>query len=311
MSRRRSSPLLTILGAGLGAWAVTHLLRRWHLDAQPDFFRGKVVLITGASRGLGQAYAQGFAARGASLALAARSEDQLAEVAAGCRALNEEALDEGVQVLVVPTDVTDEAQLEALVEAVLDRFGRIDILLNNAGIRQGGPLLEVGAESMHRQVEVNLVAPINLTLLVLPVMLRQGEGHVVNVASAAGRHAEPYFIPYGTSKHGLVGFSEGLRREMAGTGVQVTTVNPGFVDTDMVTHIGPVYRRMGFEMIPPERVVARTLDGIVLGLPEVNVGWLETLGGWASKLFPALADFYWRVLLPNDFEEAALRQRSD
>jgi short-subunit dehydrogenase len=303
---RKNYPLLTALGAGLGAWAVTRLIRQQQLAAHPDYFAGKVVVITGASRGIGRAFAHALAQRGAALVLAARNEDQLNQVAAECQAISRD-----IKTLVVPTDVTNQSHLEVLVELSLKQFERIDILINNAGIRQGGALLEVGAGSVHQQIEVNLLAPINLTLLVLPVMLRQGGGHIVNVCSAAGRHTEPFFVSYGTSKHGLYGFGEGIRRELAGTGVRVLTLNPGFVDTDMVTHIGPMYQKMGFPMIPPDYTVARALDGIVLGLPEVNVGWLETLGGWVSKLFPTLADLYWKTMLPNGFDEAAKRQYSD
>jgi short-subunit dehydrogenase len=292
--------------AGLGFFALERLMRRVRLDAQENYFFGRVVVITGASRGIGQALAHAFAAQGARVVLAARTVNELEDVAAECRFYNP-ALDP----LIVPTDVADESQLTRLVDQTLDHFGRIDILVNNAGIRQGGSFAALPPQSVEQQIEVNLLAAIHLTRLVLPTMLERGSGHIVNMGSAAGRHTEPYFVGYGTSKHGLAGFSEGLRRELAPRGIHVMLVSPGFTDTAMVDEIGPVYRRMGFPMIPVERVARRTLEGILLRRPEVDLGGLETVGGYVSKLFPALADQYWKTFMPRDFPVAARRQYSD
>ena len=290
----------------LGVWGLSRALRRWRLDTHRGYFEGKVVLITGGSRGIGRVLARAFAQRGASVALAARSVEQLEQVAAECEALNP-----CVETLIVPVDVTSEAELDYLVEETLARFGRIDVLVNNTGIRHGGAVAELDPDDIRRQIEVNLLAAISLTRRVLPAMLRRGRGCIVMMSSAAGRHTEPYFVPYGISKHGLTGFAEGLRRELAGSGVRVLTVSPGFTDTDMVTEIGPVYQRMGFPMIPPERVARRTLDGIVLGAVEVNLGTIETFGGYVSVLLPRLADLYWQVFAPRDFKDAARRQGAE
>ncbi len=294
-----------VVAVGLGLGLLMYLLRRLRLATRSGELVGKVVIITGASRGIGRALAHAFVERGAHMVLAARSADDLEAVAAECRTLHPHA-----EVLTVPTDVTDEAQLERLVATTLERFGRVDVLVNNAGVRIGGAFTELDPSSLRRQVEINLLATMRLTQMVLPTMLKRQQGYIVNVASQAGRHAEPYFVTYGASKHGVIGFSEGLRRELAGTGVRVLTVSPGFTDTEMVTAIGPVYRRMGFPMIPPQRVARRALEGLLLGLPEVNIGWLETLGGYASVFAPRLADLYWRLFMPRDFPQAAARQRS-
>lgn len=291
--------------ATLSLGILVYLLHRLRLAAHAHDFIGKVVIVTGASRGIGRALACAFAQRGAHLVLAARSVGDLEAVAAECRMLHPHA-----EVLAVPTDVTDEAQLEHLVALTLEHFGRVDILVNNAGVRMGGAFTELDPSLLRRQIEINLLATMRLTQMVLPTMIQRGQGWIVNVASQAGRHTEPYFVVYGASKHGVIGFSEGLRRELAATGVRVLTVSPGFTDTEMVTAIGPVYRRMGFPMIPPQRVARRTLEGILLGLPEVNIGWLETLGGYASVFAPRLADLYWRLFMPRDFPQAAARQRS-
>ncbi|HEC22598.1 MAG TPA: SDR family NAD(P)-dependent oxidoreductase [Chloroflexi bacterium] len=304
--KQRNSLLLPLAGIGLGGWALSRLIRHLRLGAAQGYFEGKVVVITGASRGIGRALAHAFAAQGANLVLAARNERQLLDVAAEC-----EAITPSIRALVVPTDVTVEAQLENLVNTALERLGRIDILVNNAGIIQGGEFVALGRESVRKQVEVNLLAVMRLTQLALPAMLSQGEGHIVNMASAAGRHTVPYFVTYGTTKHGLIGFSEGLRRELAGTGVRVLSVNPGFTESDVVAAIRDTLRRMGFKILSPEYVARRTLEAIILQQPEVNIGLLETVGGWGSALFPRITDLFWRIVPPPDFAEKAAQQRTE
>ncbi len=297
---------LLILCMCLAVWALVTLARRLRLRSGLGAVEGQVVVITGASRGIGRSLALAFAQRGASLVLAARSEADLRATAQACEAVNPR-----VETLIVPTDVTDGKQLRALARAAKEHFGHIDILVNNAGIREGGAFTEIDPLILRKLIEVNLLAAMTLTQQILPDMIRQGKGQIVNMASAAGRVAEPYFVLYGSSKHGLIGFGDGLRRELAGTGVRVLTVSPGFINTDMVSDIGPVYRRMGFPMNPPEYVARRTLEGIVLECREIKIGWLETLAGYVNALAPKVIDLYWRVLMPQDFPEAAARQRTE
>jgi len=300
--RRSQMSWLILFVLGLGIWGLTRLL----VSSKRNAFQHQVVLITGASRGIGRALAHAFAGRGAYLVLAARDEQQLQTVAAECRRIGQ-----GTQVLVVPADVTDEHQLNDLVSRAMHRFGRIDVLVNNAGIIQGSSLADMTPDMLRRHLEVNVLSAVRLTQLVLPIMSRQRSGYIVNVASATGRHTMPYFIAYGISKHAMIGFSEGLRRELAGTGIRVLTVNPGYTDTRMVSRIQPAYRRMGFTMIPPERVARRTLEAMALEAPEVNIGWLETIGQYASVLTPRLADLFWRLFMPPDFPELASQQRTE
>jgi short-subunit dehydrogenase len=301
MNRSRVGWLIP-LALGLGAWG----LARWWLGSRKSIFRNKVVLITGASRGIGRALAHAFAGRRSHLVLASRNEQQLQVVASECRAVRQ-----GTQVLIVPTDVTDEQQLASLVNRAIEHFGRIDVVVNNAGIIQGGSLADTTPDMLKRHLEVNVLSAVRLTQLVLPIMHRQRSGYIVNIASASGRHTMPYFIAYGISKHAMVGFSEGVRRELAGTGIRVLTVNPGYTDTQMVSRVGVVYRRLGFTMIPPQRVARRTLEAMALGLPEVNIGWLETIGQYASVLAPRLADLFWQLFMPPDFPELASQQRTE
>jgi short-subunit dehydrogenase len=303
---RRSYPLLWLLGVGVGAWAVNQAIRRARLRSQPDFYQGKVIVLTGASRGIGRELALRFAERGAHLVLAARSEDQLLEVARACEALNP-----GGRAVIVPTDVTDDTQLENLVNTALERLGRIDILVNNAGIIQGGCYADVGRESIRQTIEVNLLAAMRLTQLVLPHLLERGSGHIVNLSSASEGVAYPYFVAYSATKHAVKGFSDGLRRELAGTGVRVLRVSPGFVATDFTDVVGDTYRRMGLPVWPPERVARRTVDAIPTGQSEVFVGQFEALAGKVNALFPGLVDLFWRWFLPADFPTLAARQRTE
>jgi len=294
--------LLIVLGVIAAALAIPWLVNRLRLAANPDFYRQKVIMITGASRGIGRELAYAFAARGANLVLAARSVDELNTVADGCRKKNP-----AIDALIVPTDVTDRAQLKNLADSALEHFGQIDILINNAGIRQGGQFVE----SSMKELEVNLAAPLNLTQIVLPGMLKRRAGTIVNVASAAGRLAEPYFVMYGVSKHGMIGFGDGLRRELCGTGVRVITVKLDFINTDMVAEIGPSYRRMGMPMLPTKRVARRVLAGIVLGKNHINVGWLSAFAGPVGVIAPWVIDLYFRLFMPKEFAEAAKRQFSE
>ena len=304
MGRKPSNILLSLLAMGASGWALSRLVRWLRLRTNDDYFAGKVVVITGASRGLGRSLAEAFAARGANLVLAARSADDLQETAAICSAITPH-----IQAIPLSTDVTVDVDRRWLVDETVRKLGRIDVFVNNAGVRQGGAFLGLTPEQIRQTFEVNLLAGIQLAHLVLPIMVAQGNGHLVNIASAAGRHTEPYFVPYGTTKHGIIGYSEGLRREFASKGVHVMVVNPGYIRTDMVTEIGPVLQRMGFMMISPELIARRTLQGIILRKAEVRVGLYETFGGYVSVLFPELADLYWRILMPRDFPDAAARQR--
>lgn len=182
----------------------------------------RVVLLTGASSGIGEVAAHVLAARGHALVLAARRGEQLHRLA--------HTLDpSGSRVRAVPTDLTDPGAREALVAAGLEHFGRIDVLVNNAGVSTGGRWWE-HPDSLE-VLRLNLEAPVALTGLLLPHLLERGSGHVVNVASVAGMVGVSGV--YSASKFGLRGFSFALRRELLGSGVTVSVVSPGFVRTEL------------------------------------------------------------------------------
>ncbi|MBN1310641.1 MAG: SDR family NAD(P)-dependent oxidoreductase [Anaerolineae bacterium] len=301
-----TNPVIVLLLVLAGIVILSAATRALRLYAGRDYFKDKVVILTGASRGIGRELALALAKQGAHLVLAARSADQLDAVAKACRDINAT-----IDVITVPTDVTDEAQLTRLIKATLNRFGRIDILLSNAGILQGGVVAEMDFNSIRRQIEVNLIAGMRLVQLVLPPMLAQGEGHVVLMASAGGRHSMPYITGYCASKHGLVGFGEGLRREVAGKGIGMLTVKPGFAATDMVTSAEPAYRKMGFQMIPPERIARRTLAAVILGRREITIGLVENVAQWSSATAPVLGDLFWRLFMPAEFPELLSKQKTE
>jgi short-subunit dehydrogenase len=186
---------------------------------------GKVVVITGASRGIGADLARGFAEAGARLALCARTEDQLAEVAERARSM-------GAEAVAIPVDVEDRSSLETMVDRVGRDLGPIDVLVNNAGVDKVWDFREIPVDDIEWIVRVNLVGLMLATRLVVPQMVERRQGHIVNMSSAAGLAPVPYASIYSATKHGVVGFSRSLRIELAQHGVGVSVVCPGFVTDD-------------------------------------------------------------------------------
>lgn len=185
---------------------------------------GKVVLITGASEGIGAACAQAFRKRGARVALVARSEDKL-------RARSE-AGD-----LIVAADLNDPMAREETVRRTLAHFGRIDVLVNNAGAGLYLPSHETSSEDAHRLFELNFFAPLQLIRLVASGMKQQRSGLIVNVSSVAGRVTLPWFTLYSASKHALASLTDGLRTELRRYGIQCMNVFPGYVRTGFQNHV--------------------------------------------------------------------------
>jgi len=210
-----------LLAAGaaalLGARALSRRIREFS-------FRGKVVLITGGSRGLGLVISRELADQGARLALCARDAEEL-ERARG------ELTARGAEVLTVPCDVTDRAQVDSLVEAVRARYGQVDVLINNAGKIQVGPLEVQTLEDFEEAMRIHFWAPLYTLLAVLPGMRERQEGRIVNISSVGGKISVPHLLPYCASKFALVGLSEGLRAELAKDGIVITTVCPGLMRT--------------------------------------------------------------------------------
>lgn len=187
---------------------------------------GKVVLITGGSRGLGLVMARQLVAQGARVAICARDPDELRRAKA----------DLSDEVLTVTCDLTDPDQIERLIAEVHVGLGPVDVLINNAGIIQVGPMKLMTIEDYEAAMATHFWAPLRLSLAVLPKMLERGSGRIVNISSIGGRIAVPHLLPYTASKFALVGLSEGMRAELAKDDVKVTTVVPGLVRTGSPVH---------------------------------------------------------------------------
>lgn len=187
---------------------------------------GKVVVITGASSGLGEATARHLASRGAAVVLGARRIDKLEAIAGDIR-------QSGGQVEVLATDVTRAADVQALVDKAVERFGRVDVLVNNAGLMAIAPLAERKLDEWDRMIDINIKGLLYGVAAALPVFQRQGSGHFVNIASVAGiKVFSPGGTVYSGTKFAVRAISEGLRHEVGGT-IRTTTIEPGAIDSEL------------------------------------------------------------------------------
>ncbi|MDP5053493.1 MAG: SDR family oxidoreductase [Congregibacter sp.] len=190
-------------------------------------FANKVVWITGASSGIGEALALRMAARGSLLVLSARNESELQRVATLCREAG------APNVLVVPLDVSKYDTMEAAAQQVLAQFGQIDLLINNAGVSQRSFCVDTDFEVYRQLMNINVLGQIALTQAVLPAMLARGQGHISVTSSVAGKIGAPLRTGYCAAKHAVMGFFDALRTEIAADGLQVTTITPGFIKTNV------------------------------------------------------------------------------
>ena len=190
---------------------------------------GKVAAITGASSGIGEATALALAAEGAAVALAARREDRVADLASRIEG-------GGGRALAVATDVTDEEQANSFVAQANEELGGLDVLVNNAGVMLLGPVAGAPTDQWRQMIDVNLLGLLYCTHAALPIMGAAGSGDIVNISSVAGRTASFGSGVYNMTKWGVVGFSEALRQECGRAGVRVTAIEPGWVDTELQGH---------------------------------------------------------------------------
>ncbi len=192
----------------------------------------QVVAVTGASSGIGEATALACARAGGAVALAARRADRI-------DALAERIVHEGGRAVAIATDVGDEAQARAFVERAHAELGRLDVLVNNAGVMLLGPIANADTEEWRRMIHANVFGVLYCTHAALPLMAAQGSGHVINVSSVAGRVARAGSGVYNLTKFGVGAFSESLRQEAVPLGVRVTVVEPGAVATELPGHNRP------------------------------------------------------------------------
>jgi short-subunit dehydrogenase len=248
--------------------------------------RGSAVLVTGASAGIGLAVARRLAQSGANLVLAARRVELLEEAATSLRS-------SGVKAIGVPTDVSRLDALEALVERAIREFGGIDVLINNAGVEAFCSYEDLPPARIAETIAVNLTSALLLTRLVIPHMLRARRGHIVNMASTAGKFGIPYGAAYGTTKAGLINFTYALRAEYRGRGISASAICPGF------TERGGIYDRMreqsgrGSPFVIGSTTVDRVAEAVVRAVErdkaELIVNWppMRPLSAFVA-LFPTL-----------------------
>jgi NAD(P)-dependent dehydrogenase (short-subunit alcohol dehydrogenase family) len=239
---------------------------------------GEVAIVTGASGGIGSATARELARQGARVVLAARRADELA-------ALAREIAESGGEALAVPTDVTDSAQLDALVARTIEAYDRIDILINNAGIGAPRALVKLAPNFIDRLLDVDLVGPVHLTRLVLPGMLERHHGAIICIASVAGHMAvDPL---YSAAKYGIRGFALSLRRQVRGSGVSVSVIAPGFIRTPMTKGVRAP--------MPGPDLIARAVARLVRRPKrEVVVPRFYRVPIWIDRHLPALVDRFVR-----------------
>lgn len=243
---------------------------------------GKVVLITGASEGIGAACAREFRKRGARLSLTARSEAKLKQVA-------------GADELVTAGDITDAEVRRNVVDRTLDRFGAIDILINNAGIGMYAPAWKAPLDEAHAMFELNFFAPLALTQLVVPHMRERRSGMVVNIGSIAGKVSLPWFTLYSATKFALGSFTEGLGMELAADGIRTMVVCPGYVQTGFQSHAlvgqppGRLLKGKKFAITAEQcaMAIARGVERDARTVVTPSIGWALIV---LKRLFPSLVE---------------------
>jgi NADP-dependent 3-hydroxy acid dehydrogenase YdfG len=231
---------------------------------------GKVVAITGASSGIGEATARLLAERGAAVALGARRTERLDTIAGELRS-------RGAAAITCRTDVTRRADLDQLVTRTVDEFGRIDVLVSNAGISKIGPMADLDTDAWSAMIDVNLGGVLNGIAAVLPAFQRQGRGHLVTTVSTAGLKITPTMAVYGGVKNAVRTILEGLRQESTDGVIRTTSVSPGYVRTELADSIddpqlrAEIRQNMAEYAIAPE-AVARTIAFAVEQPDDVEIG---------------------------------------
>jgi uncharacterized protein len=244
----------------------------------------KVILITGASSGIGALTAKLLAQRGAIPILTARSKARMEILSASIQGESP----------IYQMDVRDTAQVDDVVSQVHSHYGKIDILLNNAGYGEFLPFPETSITQFQDMMDVNFIGTVRCTHAVLPYMVQAGSGHIVNVASMAGKMATAKSTAYSATKHAVLGFANALRRELKGSGVMVSAVNPGPIDTPFFERADPegtYLRNLGRFVMPPEKVARAILHVIERRKAELDLPWTAAAGARMALMFPGLFEF--------------------
>lgn len=258
------------------------------------FFRDKAVLITGASSGIGEDVALGFARQGARVALLARRKERLEDLASRITLA-------GGSAVAISCDVTKRAALDEAIEQVNRSFGRIDILVNSAGVLIPDPVEKIKPRDLEHMMNVNLYGALHTIQAVIPIMRRQGAGSIINIASLAGRRGISPLGGYCATKFAMVGLTEALRMELFGTGIRVSLVMPGVIDTPMTTEARMASSELeaiplpSFFKLPVRWVTWAVLAAAAFGLTEVDVPPGAAVAEKLASLFPGMTDAFLSV----------------
>jgi NAD(P)-dependent dehydrogenase (short-subunit alcohol dehydrogenase family) len=312
MKKSRAALHTAQILTGIVAAAAAYALKSSLTPRRP----GQIVLITGGSRGLGIALAERYGRAGAKLILAARNVEEL--TAARHTLLDRKAIASSDDVLLIPADLTDPAQAATLIDHAVSHFGRIDVLINNAGIIEIGPVENQPIAAYRRAMATNFFAALHTTHAALPHLLRRnpihGDAAIVNIASIGGKFAMPHLLPYVASKFALVGFSEGLHAELRHKGVRVTTVCPGLMRTGGEAHAdytGQIKKEQRWFTLAARTPVLATsvrhaankiYNAVAAGRAEITItpqAWLAArFSGLAPETTQYLASLANQLLLP-------------
>ena len=245
-------------------------------------FKGKTIVITGASSGIGAASALLFAKKGANLALVGRRKEKLLEI-------EKKVLENNVSTLVCTCDVSDKTQVKKMTIDVLEKFKKIDVLVNNAGFAIYGKVSELSIEDIESQMNTNYLGMVYCIKNFLPSMLEQNSGHIVNVASVAASFGLPGIASYCASKFAMLGFSEGLHHELKDTNIGITVVSPIMVKTNFFDH--PSFETMpkfSSTSLSSEKVAKAVLKAANSSRLEIIVPSIVRGAVWAKHTFPFL-----------------------
>ncbi len=293
-SGKRGRWMRTAWKWGMGILAGAALLPSLARFRRSYDLNGKVALVTGGSRGLGLALSRELLARGAKVAICARNEVEL-------EAARQELAAKGGDVLAVPCDVTLPQDVSQLVQRVRERFGQIDVLVNNAGAIEVGPMPTMTGEDFEEAMRTHFQGPLQLTLEVMPELRRRRDGRIINISSIGGKLAVPHLAPYCASKFALTGLSDSLRAELAAEHVYVTTVCPGLLRTGSARHAQfkghPLAEFRWFRagsVLPlvtmePARAAKKIINAACKGRAELVLTPQAKLAVKLRSLFPELA----------------------
>jgi short-subunit dehydrogenase len=301
-----------VVGAGallVGAWITARAVRTARYT-----LRNKAVVITGGSRGLGLVLARQICAQNGNVALIARDREELARAKA-------DLVRRGGKVMTVECDLCDPAQIQSAVRQIIDRFGKIDILINNAGIIEVGPLEHMSREDFERAMQLHFWAPYELISRVVPEMRLGGGGRIVNISSIGGKVAVPHMAPYSASKFALTGLSDAIRAELAGDNIYVTTVVPGMMRTG--SHVNAKFKgnhdaefawfsasaAAPLISMNADRAARKILAACRRGQPSLTLTFAARSAIFGNTLFPNLTGYAMKMV--NRFLPGGGRQQAN